>query len=85
MLPKLTLLVIRTNNWLLIYCSIVKLMETLMMKNSHLDKEDKEDKEEMAVRVDKVVKVVKIMMMMTITSSTELRNDLKIRQSYQYS
>lgn len=82
MLPKLTLLVIRTNNWLLIYCSIVKLMETLMMKNSHLDKEDKE---EMAVRVDKVVKVVKIMMMMTITSSTELRNDLKIRQSYQYS
>lgn len=82
MLPKLTLLVIRTNNWLLICCSIVKLMETLMMKNSHLDKEDKE---EMAVRVDKVVKVVKIMMMMTITSSTELRNDLKIRQSYQYS
>ena len=82
MQPKLTLLVIRTNNWLLIYCSIVKLMETLMMKNSHLDKEDKE---EMAVRVDKVVKVVKIMMMMTITSSTELRNDLKIRQSYQYS
>lgn len=82
MLPKLTLLVIRTNNWLLIYCSIVKLMETLMMKNSHLDKEDKE---EMAVRVDKAVKVVKIMMMMTITSSTELRNDLKIRQSYQYS
>lgn len=82
MLPKLTLLVIRTNNWLLIYCSIVKLMETLMMKNSHLDKEDKE---EMAVRVDKVVKVAKIMMMMTITSSTELRNDLKIRQSYQYS
>jgi hypothetical protein len=82
MQPKLTLLVIRTNNWLLIYCSIVKLMETLMMKNSHLDKEDKE---EMAVRVDKVVKVAKIMMMMTITSSTELRNDLKIRQSYQYS
>lgn len=82
MLPKLTLLVIRINNWLLIYCSIVKLMETLMMKNSHLDKEDKE---EMAVRVDKVVKVAKIMMMMTITSSTELRNDLKIRQSYQYS
>lgn len=82
MLPKLTLLVIRTNNWLLICCSIVKLMETLMMKNSHLDKEDKE---EMAVRVDKAVKVVKIMMMMTITSSTELRNDLKIRQSYQYS
>jgi hypothetical protein len=59
-------------------------METLMMKNSHLDKEDKE---EMAVRVDKAVKVkvAKIMMMMTITSSTELRNDLKIRQSYQYS
>lgn len=82
MQPKLTLLVIRTNNWLLICCSIVKLMETLMMKNSHLDKEDKE---EMAVRVDKVVKVAKIMMMMTITSSTELRNDLKIRQSYQYS
>jgi hypothetical protein len=85
MQPKLTLLVIRTNNWLLICCSIVKLMETLMMKNSHLDKEDKE---EMAVRVDKAVKavkVVKIMMMMTITSSTELRNDLKIRQSYQYS
>lgn len=82
MLPKLTLLVIRTNNWLLICCSIVKLMETLMMKNSHLDKEDKE---EMAVRVDKAVKVVKITMMMTITSSTELRNDLKIRQSYQYS
>lgn len=82
MLPKLTLLVIRTNNWLLICCSIVKLMETLMMKNSHLDKEAKEEK---ADRVDKVVKVAKIMMMMTITSSTELRNDLKIRQSYQYS